>query len=125
MMKPISPQEITTRSRRSWHTSVTVKARCSKEDGSDGRKSTTNGLESMNLRGHKKYCSNTKTSTPVGMLKHLNRKRKAREKHQLRGKSALSGDVRIEKWLDDKLQVRSFTQKHSIHIQIYLAVEQL
>jgi hypothetical protein len=75
------------RSRRSWPTDATAKARCSKVDSSDGRKNTTNGLESRNLREHKKCYSNTKKSTPIRIFQHPNRKRKAREKQRLHGKS--------------------------------------
>jgi hypothetical protein len=56
------------RSRRSWPTDATVKARCSKVDSSDSRKNTTNSLESRNLREHKKCYSNTKKSTPIRMF---------------------------------------------------------
>jgi hypothetical protein len=56
------------RSRRSWPTNATAKARCSKVDSSDGYKNTTNGLESRNLRERKKYYSNTKKSTPIRMF---------------------------------------------------------
>jgi hypothetical protein len=41
------------------------------------------------LRGRKKYCSNTKMSTPIRILEYPNRKRKAREKHLFYGKNAL------------------------------------
>lgn len=89
MMRPTSPQGTTTRSRRSWPISATEKARCSKVDGSGGRKNMINGSESTNLRGRKKYCSNTKMSTPIGILEYPNHERKAREKHLFRGKNAL------------------------------------
>ena len=48
-----------------------------------------NGLESMNLKGRKKYYSNIKKSTLIRMLKHPDRTQKAREKQQLYGKSVL------------------------------------
>ena len=48
-----------------------------------------NGSESTNLRGRKKYYSNTKMSTPIRILEYPNHERKAREKHLFRGKNAL------------------------------------